>query len=132
MSPSTTRRETAKPASPSAGAWLIAAGLAGVLFATCWPSFPVLTAVSAIALGATDATIARYRRSPALFGVVLLHAITYAALYSLFAGVVLQKSSIVGSVSPLIFVDLVLSAIVVLIAAKRVVVTLRDQLRLEL
>ena len=125
------RRAPATPASPSTGVWLIAVGLAGVFLAKYWPSFPVLTAVAAIALGATDATIARYRRSPALFGVVLLHAMTYATLYTLFAGAVLHRTTIAGNMLSLTVLDLILSAMVVLSAAKRVTDIVRDQLRLE-
>ena len=50
----------------SSGAWLIALGLA-MLFAAPWfPVMPVVTAMAILALGATDATLARFRGTPAI------------------------------------------------------------------
>ena len=76
---------------------LIAIGLAMLLAAAWWPAIPVITAMSILGLGATDATLVRYRGTPALVPIVLLHAATYVGLYGLFIGATLHAA---GTVSP--------------------------------
>ena len=78
--------------SPS-GAWLIAIGLAILISAAWIPGVPVVTAMAIIALGATNATFARFHGSPALCPVLLLHAVTYLSLYALFVGATLHAAA---------------------------------------
>ena len=74
---------TREPAhtSPS-GAMQIAFGLAILISFAWFPLAPVVTAMAIIALGATNATLARFQGSPALCPVLLLHAVTYLSLYA--------------------------------------------------
>ena len=72
---------------------LIAVGLM-MLFAAPWISaMPVVTAMAILALGATDATLARFRGAPAIVPVLLMHAATYIGLYSLFIGATLHAAA---------------------------------------
>lgn len=65
---------------------LIALGLAQLAAGIAWSVVPVVTALALIAFGATLATIDRFRTSPALSPVLLLHAAIYGSLYALFIG----------------------------------------------
>lgn len=119
-------REPVKSTILPSGAGLIAVGLAGVLVGMYWATVPVVSAVAVLILGATQATVARSRRSPAFVGMVMLHSATYTALYGLLIGAVLHKAAAGGSQIPLpIALDLVASAIPVVLAAKQIVVALR-------
>jgi hypothetical protein len=101
-------------------ALLIGAGLATLLASTWIPTLPVITALAVLALGATYATIARFRRSPALMPVLLLHAITYTALYGLFIGATFHAAASVGqSIGVWHALDLVASALVMTITLQR-------------
>jgi hypothetical protein len=79
--------------SATAGPLLIAVGLAGLLASASLPAVPVVTAMAILSLGATDATLARFRHSPALVPIMLLHAATYTALYGLFVGATLHAAA---------------------------------------
>lgn len=109
------------------GQLLIAVGLAGVLVGTYWATVPIVTAVSLLILGATRATVARYRRSPAFTGMLLLHSATYAALYTLFLGAALHNATTTTSAIPLpISLDLVASVVPVVLAAKHIAAAIRQ------
>ena len=77
----------------TAGPLLIAVGLGGVLASIWLPAVPVVTAMAILVLGATDATFVRFRHSPALPAIVLLHAAAYTALYGLFLGATLHAAA---------------------------------------
>ena len=78
--------------SATTGPLLIAVGLAGLLASAWLPAVPVVTAMAILALGATDALV-RFRHSPALLPIVLLHAAAYTALYGLFVGATLHAAA---------------------------------------
>jgi hypothetical protein len=65
---------------------LIAIGLAQLAAGIAWPTVPIVTALALVALGATLATIDRFRTSPVLPPVLLLHSAVYGSLYILFIG----------------------------------------------
>jgi hypothetical protein len=71
---------------------LIAIGLAQLAAGIAWPTVPIVTALALVALGATLATIDRFRTSPALPPVLLLHSAVYGSLYILFIGASLDAA----------------------------------------
>jgi hypothetical protein len=72
---------------------LIAVGLT-ILIAAVWiPALPVVTAMALLALGATNATLRRFRRSPTLVPALVLHATTYVGLYALCIGATLHAAT---------------------------------------
>ena len=105
---------------PTCPRLLIGVGLA-ILLASNWiPALPVITALAVLALGATDATIARFNRSPALVPVLLLHATTYTALYGLFVGATFYAAVSVGqSIGAWHVLDIGASALFMAIALQR-------------
>ena len=72
------------------GPAFIAIGLSVFLAAAWWPAVPVIGAMSLVALGATLATIARFRGMAALRGIVAIHLAVYLSVYALFLGAVLH------------------------------------------
>lgn len=65
-----------------------------MLFAAPWaPAMPIVTAMAILTLGATDATIDRFRNTPAIVPVLLMHAIIYVGLYGLFIGATLHAAA---------------------------------------
>jgi hypothetical protein len=88
-------RTGARP-SPS-GAWQIAIGLAILISAAWFPIAPVVTAMAITALGATNATFARFQGSPALGPILLLHAVTYLSLYALLIGATLHAAAVAST-----------------------------------
>jgi hypothetical protein len=113
----------------AAGPRLIAIGLAILIAATWIPSLPVLTAMAVLALGATYATLVRFRRSPLLLSVLLIHAATYATLYLLFVGATLPlgvtaTSRQLGLVNVL---DLSVSWVFLGLAVSHIVIVLRRE-----
>ena len=82
---------------------------------------PVATAMAMVTLGATLATIARFRDTAVLLPVVALHAATYAALYGLFVGAMLHRVA-AGSAPPgsWVALDLASSAVPILISLRLV------------
>jgi hypothetical protein len=70
------------------GPFWIAAGIAGLLAACCWPHLPVLTGMSLVALGATLEGGARYGQVSRLRPLIAVHAVVYANLYLVFVGAV--------------------------------------------
>jgi hypothetical protein len=72
---------------------LIAAGLSVLLAAAWWPVLPAVTGMAIVALGATEATLARFRGSPALLPVLVVHLAVYGGLYALFVGAMLHAAA---------------------------------------
>ncbi len=79
------------------GPALIAAGLLVLLAAVWWPAVPTLTAMTLVALGATGATIERFRGSLALAPVLIAHLAIYCGLYALFVGASLHAATQSGA-----------------------------------
>ncbi|HEX4413958.1 MAG TPA: hypothetical protein VH107_10055 [Lacipirellulaceae bacterium] len=71
------------------GALLIAVGLTLLLVSMLMPNVPAVTAMAIVACGATQSTLARGERSPALPTIMLLHAGVYLSLYATFVCAVL-------------------------------------------
>jgi len=101
---------------PAAIAW----GLVLLVVSIWLPATPVMTALSLVAMGATDATLARFRGTQSLLPVLLLHIATYGSLYALFVGATLHAASRSGAgVGTPAAADLVTSALLMAIAATR-------------
>jgi hypothetical protein len=115
------------PIHAAAGPQLIAIGLAILIVATWIPSLPVLTAMAVLALGTTYATLVRFRYSPLLAPVLVIHAATYATLYALFVGALFHASARAASpqFSLVDALDLFLSWLFLVVAARRIWTALR-------
>lgn len=99
----------------------IATGLAILTAAMLWPGTPVVTAMSLVALGATVATLARFRGTAAILPIMLTHLAIYGSLYALFVGATLQAATRSGSgLQVLAIVDLTVSLFPVAIALEQV------------
>ena len=109
-----------------AGPPLILAGLAALILVTAFPEVPAITALSILTLGATNATLDRFRNAPAITTALLLHAATYIAVYTLFIGATLYAAA-TGALGTLVALDLALSILPMAIAAQRVAIALRPQ-----
>jgi len=72
---------------------VIAVGLASLILAMLWPGMPAVSAMALVALGATSVTLARFRGTPALVPVMLLHLTIYGSLYALFVGATLHAAA---------------------------------------
>jgi hypothetical protein len=103
-------------ASPSAGPWFIAAGLSMLLACVLCPVIPAVTAMAIVTLGATLATLVRFRQSPAIATLMLLHAAVYLSLYVTFVCAVLYKPVEAYSHALSVFTALDLAASIVPIA----------------
>jgi hypothetical protein len=112
------------------GPTLIAAGMSILLLAIWSPSLPAVTAMSLVALGATDVTLTRFRGTPALLPIILLHAITYGGLYAMFLGATLHAAttSSVTALDMRSLLDLAASTIPAAAAVRRIAVGLRSEL----
>ena len=112
------------------GPLLIGTGLAILFAATWWPNAPVLTAVAAIILGATQITLARFHSAAALVPLLILHGAIYAGLYGLFVGAVLHRAmlSSTSGLSGFAAIDLVVSVAPIAIALKQASSCLRQSL----
>lgn len=111
----------------TAGPRLIAIGLA-VLIAAAWiPHLPVVTALAVLTLGATSVTLVRFRHSPALLPMLLLHGATYAAMYALFVGATLDLAakSLAAASSLITGIDVAASLLVMAAAAFQIFAALR-------
>ena len=106
---------------------LIGVGLLVLAMATCWPQVPAVTGMALVALGATAASIARFRRTTALLPISLLHVAIYGGLYALFVGATLHATaaSAAGIGLPTV-IDLAVSIWPVAAALLLVVAVLRD------
>ena len=67
-------------------------GLALLVVNAWFPAGPVVTAMSLVALGATNATLARFRGQAALIPVITVHLATYGGLYALFVGATMHSA----------------------------------------
>jgi hypothetical protein len=75
------------------GPLFIAVGL-GVLLAAAWlPTLPVISSMALLAIGATRATLARFRGTPALLPVMLVHLAAYGGLYALYIGATFHEAA---------------------------------------
>jgi hypothetical protein len=112
------------------GPTLIAIGMSILLLAVWSPSLPAVTAMSLVALGATDVMLTRFRGTPALLPIILLHAITYGGLYAVFLGATLHaaSSSSTTALDLRSLLDLAASTFPAAAAARRIFVSLRSQL----
>ena len=81
-----------------------------------------------LSLGATNTTLDRFRGTPALRPVLLLHGATYAGLYGLFIGATLQAASAASTadLSPWTALDLAASSLPMAVALRRIVSGLRQ------
>lgn len=75
------------------GEWLIAGGLIVLLAATLTPLAPIATGFACIALGATQATLARTQRSNRRTYILAVHMGVYANLYVLLLGAVCHAAA---------------------------------------
>jgi hypothetical protein len=110
------------------GTTLIAGGTALLLVSVCRPQMPAVTAMALVALGATDVTLARFRWSPAVVPILVLHATTYGGLFALFVGAVLDAAARSSS-STLSFplaLDLAASTLPAAVALRRIGTALRS------
>ena len=114
---------------PGSSAPFIVAGLIALMAVVILPTMPAVTAFSILALGATNATLDRFRLSQAISGVLLLHTTTYVMLYALFIGATLHTatSTPFGPSGPLPALDLAASVLPMSYALKRIVAALRQQ-----
>jgi hypothetical protein len=103
--------------------------MALLLTAICWPWVPAITAMALVALGATDVTLARFRGSPALAPILLLHAVMYGGLYALCLGAALDAATASLATRPgyPVAFDLVASALPAAAALRRIFSALRSQ-----
>lgn len=102
-------------------------GLILLIAAGVWPQAPIVSAMALIALGATDATIERYRGQACFTPWLILHCLTYSSLYALFfcASFVKAGSSFVVSYAHVL--DLLASTFFMAIALRRVLVAFQQQ-----
>ena len=107
---------------------LIVAGLVVLVAAVCWPALPVVTGMALVALGASLATVERFRGTPLAAPVLIGHLATYGAMYVLFVGAVLHAASRTsGGIGWAIAIDLAISIWPLAIAAGFVIDVLRDR-----
>ncbi len=109
--------------SPVAGPFLIALGLALLLTSILFPAIPAVSAMAILTVGATEATLTRFRHSPALPTFMLAHAATYFSLYATFIGATLYvPAGMPGhALSVRLAIDLIASLPLMAIALRRVV-----------
>jgi hypothetical protein len=103
------------------GSAAIAAGLAILAAAMLWPGVPAVTALSLVVLGATDATLARFRGKAVILPIALTHLFIYGSLYALFVGAALHAASHWGAgLNALAILDLAFSICPLAVALERV------------
>jgi hypothetical protein len=91
---------------------VVGTGLGVLLIALAWPTAPAITGMSLVALGATAATIERFRGLPALVPILFAHAAIYGGLYALFIGAVLSsRTAAAGHLGWLAAIDLAVSSV---------------------
>jgi hypothetical protein len=112
-----------------AGPLLIIAGLAALILVAAFPTVPAITAFSILTLGATNATLARLRNSPAIAAALLLHSATYASLYAQFIGATLHAAASTppGVLAALPALDLAASIVPMAISLRRIAAALGQQ-----
>ena len=111
------------------GAPLIIAGLAALILVAAIPTVPAMTALSILTLGATNATLDRAQRSPAILMTQLLHSATYGSLYALFLGATLHSAASApnGELGAIAALDIAASVPPAALALRRVAAALRPQ-----
>jgi hypothetical protein len=57
-----------------------------------WPAAPAVTAFALVAMGATRATVERFRGSPALVPTMVVHLAVYGSLYAIFVGATIHAA----------------------------------------
>ena len=77
----------------------IGVGLAMLIVAVWWTGAPIVTAVAIVSLGATEATLTRFRNTTALLPITIVHGATYAGLYGLFVSATLQAAGTTSAAS---------------------------------
>jgi hypothetical protein len=109
---------------------LIAVGLAMIVAAAWVPAMPVVTAMAILALGATDATLSRFRNTPAIVPILLMHAATYVGLYGLFIGATLHAAATAspGGLGIAAALDLAANSLPMAITLQRILSGLRQDL----
>jgi hypothetical protein len=112
------------------GETLIGVGLTIFIAAGWWPNAPVVTVMAIIALGATEATISRFRGLAAALPVVVLHGVTYVLLYVLFIGARLHGAAAASEagISGFAALDLTASLVPMALALKHVSSCLRQSI----
>jgi len=91
------------------------------------PTLLAVTGLALVFLGATLATIERFRASPVLLPILLTHAAVYGSLYALFVGASLHSASRAdGGVGWIVAIDLGLSLWPIAAAAGQVLDALRS------
>jgi hypothetical protein len=75
------------------GPRIIAVGVAILVFSAWSPAVPVVTGMALVALGATVATLARFRNSPNRAAFLLVHVCVYGSLYAMFIGALLHAAA---------------------------------------
>jgi hypothetical protein len=108
---------------------LIFAGLAALILFAAIPKVPALTALSILTLGATNATLDRFRNSAAIVHALLLHAATYAGLYALFIGATLHAAAGThgGALGSFQAVDVAASFLPTAVSIMQIAIALRRQ-----
>ena len=108
----------------------IAVGLLFLMAAMLWPGMPAVTGMALVTLGATDATLARYRRSVTRLPILVLHAAIYGGLYAIFVGATLDALNTMSAARQLVYavtaVDLAISVVPMGIAIERAWQIVRD------
>jgi hypothetical protein len=103
------------------GAAAIAAGLAILTVAMLFPGSPAVAGMALVVLGATGATLTRYRGNPAILPILLAHLFVYGSLYALFVGSAVHAAAHSGEgPSAHIIFDLALSIGPLAVALERV------------
>lgn len=90
----------------------VGTGLVVLMASVAWPAVPPVTGMALVVLGATAATIERFRNGTALLPILLAYGAIYGGLYAMFIGAVLMSH--VGPANQLAWraaVDLVLSTL---------------------
>jgi hypothetical protein len=120
---------TAPASTWSPGTVPLAAGLVGLIAVALWPSLPGVTAMSLVALGATEATFTRFRDQPVQMAVVLLHCIVYAGLFALFVGATIHAgaTSEIRAWIWLATIDLAVSLWPCAVACERITAAIQDR-----
>jgi ABC-type Mn2+/Zn2+ transport system permease subunit len=109
------------------GPTLIAIGLALLLAAQIWPMMPIAAAAMLIALGATRALAARTSARESARGLMTVHLMTYAALYSLLVGASLDRSlRVYESITWATAADLMIATCLLALVVRQALPVFRD------
>jgi hypothetical protein len=108
---------------------LIIAGLGALILVMAIPTIPAITALSILMLGATNATLDRFRNSPSIVSALVLHTTTYCGLYALFVGATLNlvMTTHGGTLGVIAADDLTMSVIPMVVSLHRIAIALKQQ-----